>query len=147
MAKLTKAGIEYLEPAKFKLSHCLFTATEIRVAAAEEEYEKGGVELNLEKLGLTDGLLQTNPPLPTTPGLQGPVGTIWCNPLLAEVKLGEFKKGGAKAFIAQIDTFEGKNPVLTIFGLPVVKEALVEATEAEAKALGKYYTTVFAFGK
>jgi hypothetical protein len=141
MAKITAASIEYGVPYVTKVGGVLFTATKVTIASTATEYPKGGVELLPEKLGLTDGLVSSN----GEGGTGGPIGTIWCNPLLAEVKASEFQKGAFKSWIAQINTFEGKNPVLT---LTEVKTAAAAALElAENTAVSGYFTTVFCFGR
>lgn len=141
MAKITAASIEYGVPFVTKVGGVLFTATSVKVATTATEYPKGGIELLPEKLGLTDGLVSSNGEGSTG----GPVGAIWCNPLLTEVKAGEFQKGGFKSWVAQINTFEGKNPVLTLSEAKTAAAAFLEL--AENTAVSAYFTTVFCYGR
>jgi hypothetical protein len=146
MAASKAKGFEYSKSFASKIGGVLLTVTEVKIKGEEEEYPKGGLELEPEKLGLTDGLISGVEPALTTPGLTTPIGLIWCTPLM-ESKFGEFKKGGGKAYPAQITTFEGKNPVLTLLQAGKEKEFALELEEAQGKSLKGYFAYVFCVGR
>lgn len=132
MAASKAKGFEYNTETQTKVSlgGRFLTVTEIKIKGEEEEYPKGGLEIEPLKLGLPDGLVEA----------------IWTTPLL-EAKASEFQKGGFKAYPAQINTFTSKNPVLTLLQAGKEKEFGLELEEANGKALKGYTATVWAIGR
>lgn len=129
----------YSEPFVTKAGGLLFTQTKVEITEATGEYPKGGIAITAEKLGLTDGL----------------IASIWCSPL-QEVKFSENKKGGGKAYPAQIQPFNevSTSPVqlfseatMTLLQAGKEKEFGLELEEAQGKSLGKYFAYIYAFGK
>lgn len=113
------AGLKYEVVLKTSIGGRWLTVTKVEINGEEEEYKAKGIAISPEKLGLPDGLLDV------------------------ALLTGPFTDAKAeKSFGAQILAEK-----LILYATGAEKKVGVELSEAEGKALGKYFGTVIAIGR
>ncbi len=113
------AALKYEVLTKVSVGGRFLTVTKVEINGEEEEYKKGGIAISPASLGLPDGLLDA----------------AWL--------VGEFTDSKVeKAFAAQVNAEK-----LVLFAAGAEKKSGAELTEAEGKALGKYFAIVIAIGR
>jgi hypothetical protein len=113
------AALKYEVLTKISIGGRWLTVTKVEINGEEEEYKAKGIAISPKSLGLPDGLLDA----------------AWL--------IGEFTDSKVeKAFAAQIN-----GEKLVLFGAGAEKKAGAELTEAEGKALAKYFGIVISIGR
>src|SRR2546430_6073711 len=136
MGELKASEVKYSAPLVTKLGGLLFTATEIEFPASAEAIT-GGVELNLEKLGLTDQAVLGNAAVAGPEATSGEVATTtalpvaaWSTIVVEQKTAAESAKEIKKGLITAI-TINANKLFLRFFTQPVIKKPLSEANTAE----------------
>ncbi len=149
MTEIVATGIKYSEPAVFKAGGLLFAATNIEVPATAEEYVEGGIKLNPEKLGLTDGVVKVASSVGETASTTAFPGIVWCNPVITLAKeANEEAKLVAEGIIAQVTMIKGI-PWLRVYSIATagIGKPFAEPKTSTKVKLGIMSVTVFAVGQ
>ena len=112
------AALKYEVLTKVSIGGRFLTVTKVEINGEAEEYKKGGIAISATSLGLPDGLAD------------------------AVFSAGMFDEKSEKQYDVQV--VKGK---LILYASGAEKKPNAELTEAEGKALGKYFATVIAIGR
>jgi hypothetical protein len=156
MAELKASEVKYSVPLVTKIGGVLFTATNVEFPASAEVIT-GGVELNLEKLGLADNAVLGNAEAAGPPATSGEVATTTALPIAAwtsglaieQLTAGESKTAIKKALNVTI-TINANKLFLRFFETKTANKVMLEVLTAEKATSGLMALsgcTVFVLGK